>query len=92
MTTNPVPDLPDLEQAAHHYLAQLLQTGVPLPAATTIALAIARFERNQGRPNPTAHQLIRHYKAQICRANLWRFQLLSTTSLRRISTRFSGRT
>lgn len=69
------------------YRAQLVEQGVPSQLAGRLGLAISRFETNQGRPDAITCQLITQYKAEICRANLWRFQLLSPTSRRRISPR-----
>lgn len=91
MASRTVPLPAELKPVAARYQDQLFLSGIPRPAAATIALAIARFERNLGRPDLSTRRLIQLHKVHICRANLWRFQLLSTTSLKRISNRLPHR-
>ncbi len=65
-----------IKQVGSSYLQQLLHMGIPMEAARTIAVAIAKYDVAQCRPQDTQRQLISHYSAFVCRANLWRPGLL----------------
>lgn len=66
-----------IKQMGSGYLQQLLTIGIPLEAARSIAVAIAKYDVAQCRPHDLQRQLICHYSAFVCRANLWRPGLLS---------------
>ncbi|MBW4652091.1 MAG: hypothetical protein KME20_03400 [Kaiparowitsia implicata GSE-PSE-MK54-09C] len=61
------------------YWRQLIEVGVPIDAANLIAWAIARYDAARRLPNPQQKSLIAHYCPLICRAGLWRSQLLLTS-------------
>jgi hypothetical protein len=59
------------------YWRRLIEIGVPIDAAQTIAWAIVRYDAAQIAPTLQQQQLLRQYCRFICRAGLWRSQLLS---------------
>lgn len=58
------------------YWRQLIEVGVPIDAANTIAWAIARYDAARRLPNSYQQMLIKRYCPLICRAGLWRASLL----------------
>jgi hypothetical protein len=63
------------------YWRRLIEVGVPVEAANVIAWAIAQYD--VARKSPTAQQqaLITYYCRFVCRAELWRRQLLLTSTI-----------
>ncbi|NJN86667.1 MAG: hypothetical protein HC881_10570 [Leptolyngbyaceae cyanobacterium SL_7_1] len=61
------------------YWRKLIEVGVPIDAARIIAWAIARYDL--GKRLPTAYQqgLIQRYCRFVCRAELWRVNLLAAS-------------
>ncbi|MEM9214669.1 MAG: hypothetical protein AAGD25_10015 [Cyanobacteria bacterium P01_F01_bin.150] len=59
------------------YWRQLVEVGVPIDVADVIAKAIAQYDAVRQTPNSYQQHLISEYCRYICRANLWRSQLLS---------------
>ncbi|NET10276.1 MAG: hypothetical protein F6K16_37370 [Symploca sp. SIO2B6] len=60
------------------YWRRLVEVGVPVQAADILAKAIAQYDAVRQVPNTKEQQLIHEYCRFICRAELWRSQLLST--------------
>jgi hypothetical protein len=58
------------------YCQKLMHQGVPYSEARSIASAIAKFEVLQKIPSPKHKQLIMKNSVLICRAHLWRPNLL----------------
>ncbi|MBD2092205.1 hypothetical protein H6F67_20350 [Microcoleus sp. FACHB-1515] len=58
------------------YWRQLIEVGVPIDTAKLLAWAIVRYEVAKIIPTPQQQQLLRHYSRFICRAGLWRSNLL----------------
>ncbi|MGD1941747.1 MAG: hypothetical protein ACFB0G_10580 [Leptolyngbyaceae cyanobacterium] len=58
------------------YWQKLVREGVPKDEARKIASAIAKFELFDKPPSPDQKQLISRFSAFICRAQLWRSDLL----------------
>ena len=58
------------------YWRQLVEAGVPIHAADAIAKAIAQYDAVRQSPSAYQQDLINEYCRFICRANLWRSQLL----------------
>lgn len=58
------------------YWRKLIEAGVPIDAANIIAWAIARYDTAKRLPQTEQRSLINHYCPSICRAGLWRSQLL----------------
>lgn len=65
-----------IKKVGVHYWQQLCQAGIPSTEARRIAAAIAKFEVAQRPPAPDQAHLIGRYSALICRAQLWRRNLL----------------
>ncbi|GAB4442781.1 MAG: hypothetical protein D6742_19695 [Cyanobacteria bacterium J069] len=63
------------------YWRKLVEAGVPIDAADAIAWAIARYDTARRRPPSSQQALIRQYCAFVCRAGLWRSQLLVNSGL-----------
>ncbi len=63
------------------YWRTLIELGVPIDAANAIAWTVARYDA--ARRLPDAHQklLLTHYCPHVCRAGLWRPQLLLTDGI-----------
>lgn len=59
------------------YWRRLVEVGVPTHIADVIAKAIAQYDASRKRPNAVQQHLIREYCRFICRAELWRSQLLT---------------
>ena len=77
------PDAP----AAHHasasirtrgilYCQKLMSQGVDYSDARSLASAIAKYDAMGRIPSERQRRLIMQYSAQVCRARLWRSQLL----------------
>jgi hypothetical protein len=58
------------------YWRRLIEVGVPINAAKVIAWAIARYDVVHKVPEPGQQVLISQYCRFICRAQLWRSDLL----------------
>ena len=58
------------------YWRRLIEVGIPINAAKTIAWAIARYDAAHKIPSHTQQLLISRYCPFICRARLWRQDLL----------------
>jgi hypothetical protein len=58
------------------YWRKLIELGVPIDEAHDIAEAIARYDAAKKRPNRNQKELIKRYCPTICRAELWRSNLL----------------
>lgn len=58
------------------YWRRLVEVGVPVQVADVIAKAIAQYDASRQQPNPVQQHLIREYCRFVCRAELWRSQLL----------------
>jgi hypothetical protein len=65
-----------IKKVGLHYWQQLCQVGIPSSEARRIAAAIAKFEVAQRPPAPDQAHLIGRYSVLICRARLWRRDLL----------------
>ncbi|MFQ3629678.1 MAG: hypothetical protein SNJ81_19160 [Cyanobacteriota bacterium] len=63
------------------YWRKLIEAGVPIDAADAIAWAIARYDTARRLPPSSQQALIRRYCAFVCRAGLWRSQLLVNPGL-----------
>ena len=62
------------------YWQKLMRVGVPQGEARSIAAAIAKFDAANRLPNPDQKQLIVKYSPLICRAHLWRTDILLLAS------------
>lgn len=62
------------------YWKRLIGTGVPLVEARRIARAIAKFDTAQIPPSPYQQTLIQQYCPAVCRAALWRVEMLLPSS------------
>lgn len=62
------------------YWQKLIQIGVPRREARNIAAAIAKYDAANRIPNPEQKQLIAKYSPLICRAHLWRTDMLLLAS------------
>lgn len=58
------------------YWQKLIREGVPKEEASQIAKAIAKFELFAQIPSTEQKQLISQFSALLCRAQLWRSDLL----------------
>ena len=58
------------------YWQKLVREGVPKTEAQTIAKVIVKFELFAQRPSPEQRELISRFSASLCRAQLWRSDLL----------------
>lgn len=65
-----------VRELALNYRHKLLKQGVPCNEAKRIARAIANYDTAQTQPSPGQQTLIQQYCPLICRASLWRPQLL----------------
>ena len=65
-----------IKQVGSSYWQQLMHIGIPKQEARSIAVAIAKYDIVQCQPQGIQKQLISHYSAFVCRANLWRAGLL----------------
>ncbi|MFG6101521.1 hypothetical protein U2F10_04670 [Leptothoe sp. EHU-05/26/07-4] len=79
----PVPQTPaeckqflKIKEVGSSYWQQLIHIGIPKQHARSIAVAIAKYDIAQCQPQELQRQLICHYSAFVCRANLWRPGLL----------------
>ncbi|HEY9877646.1 MAG TPA: hypothetical protein V6D29_04275 [Leptolyngbyaceae cyanobacterium] len=66
----------EVKRIGMQYWQQLRQVGVPALPAGKIAAAIAKFDIARRRPTLEQKQLITRYSPLICRAQLWRRDLL----------------
>ena len=66
----------EIKQMGATYWQQLMRIGIPKQEARSIAVAIAKYDVTQSQPQGAQKQLICHYSAFVCRANLWRAGLL----------------
>ena len=62
------------------YWQKLIQVGVPRGEARSIAAAIAKYDAANRLPNSEQKQLIAKYSPLICRAHLWRTDMLLLAS------------
>ncbi len=62
------------------YWQKLVQVGVPTGDARSIAAAIAKYDAASRLPNSEQKQLIAKYSPLICRAHLWRTDMLLLAS------------
>lgn len=67
------------------YWRRLIEVGVPIDDAKEIAWAIVRYDAAKVSPSATQQQLLRCHSRFICRARLWRSELLPTALTRRSS-------
>ncbi|NET09646.1 MAG: hypothetical protein F6K09_12410 [Merismopedia sp. SIO2A8] len=67
-----------LRQGMKHYREQLLKVGVVASEALKVAEAIARYDTFGDLPTTTQQMLIHRYCVEICRARLWRSDLLGS--------------
>ena len=58
------------------YCQKLMSQGVAYGDARSLASAIAKFDSAGRIPSERQRQLIMQYSVQVCRARLWRSQLL----------------
>jgi hypothetical protein len=58
------------------YWRKLIELGVPINEAKTVAWIIARYDVAKRLPNSRQRQIIHYYCRFVCRAELWRVQLL----------------
>ncbi len=58
------------------YWRRLVEVGVPIHIADVIADAIAQYDARRRYPTRVQQSLIKEYCRFICRAELWRSQLL----------------
>jgi hypothetical protein len=58
------------------YWRKLIEVGVPIETARMIAWAIARYDVGKKQPDTLQKKLISQYCRFICRAGLWRVNLL----------------
>ncbi|NEP54721.1 MAG: hypothetical protein F6K65_40410 [Moorea sp. SIO3C2] len=58
------------------YWRKLVEVGVPIHAADVISKAIAQYDAVRQVPSSSQQHLINEYCRFICRADLWRSQLL----------------
>lgn len=58
------------------YWRKLIEMGVPINEAKTVAWIIARYDIAKRLPTPKQRQILSHYCRFVCRAELWRVQLL----------------
>lgn len=72
-----------LKQVGVQYWYTLCQAGIPTPEARKIAAAIAKFDVAHRPPKREQVHLIVRYSALICRAQLWRRDLLLHPALNR---------
>ncbi|MBD2256477.1 hypothetical protein [Pseudanabaena sp. FACHB-2040] len=77
----------EIKKVGLHYWQQLYQAGIPKDDARKIAAAIAKFDVAQRPPAPDQAQLIECYSPLICRARLWRRDLLQWQAQAQISKR-----
>ncbi|MEM0981073.1 MAG: hypothetical protein AAGH78_12465 [Cyanobacteria bacterium P01_H01_bin.58] len=64
------------QKIALAYWQKLVREGVPKQEAQAIAAAIAKFDLFERRPSSLQQQRISQFSALICRAQLWRSELL----------------
>ncbi|NET31757.1 MAG: hypothetical protein F6K19_07110 [Cyanothece sp. SIO1E1] len=65
-----------IRNIASDYWIRLLELGVPSPDAWNISVAIAKFDAKNEIPNSAQKGLISQHCPIICRAKLWRRQLI----------------
>ncbi|NER00043.1 MAG: hypothetical protein F6K30_25645 [Cyanothece sp. SIO2G6] len=58
------------------YWRRLVEVGVPVQVADVLAKAIAQYDASRRLPNTVQQHLISEYCRFVCRAELWRSQLL----------------
>ncbi|MEB3230098.1 MAG: hypothetical protein VKJ64_03745, partial [Leptolyngbyaceae bacterium] len=58
------------------YWRRLVEVGVPVEVADVLAKAIAQYDASRQLPNAVQQHLISEYCRFVCRAELWRSQLL----------------
>jgi hypothetical protein len=66
----------DLKVLGITYWQKLVREGVPKDEARKIAGAIAKFDLFQRSPSTEQKQLISQFSRFVCRAQLWRCELL----------------
>lgn len=66
----------EIKRIGVQYWQRLCLVGIPSSDARAVAAAIAKFDLAQRLPNLEQKQLIIRYSAAICRAQLWRRNLL----------------
>ncbi|HEY9736628.1 MAG TPA: hypothetical protein V6D06_10110 [Trichocoleus sp.] len=71
----------EVKKVGVQYWRRLHQNGIPLLEARQIAAAIAKFDVAKRPPTGEQAALIIRYSPLICRAQLWRRDLLPTSSL-----------
>lgn len=76
-TSEQCKQLLQIKQTGSSYWQQLIHIGIPKQDARSIAVAIAKYDIAQCHPQDLQRQLICHYSAFVCRANLWRPGLLA---------------
>lgn len=67
----------EFKKTAARYYRKLLALGVPIEDAQRIAKAIARFDLTRTALKPHYKNLVSHYCPLVCRAGLWRPNLLT---------------
>lgn len=60
------------------YWRRLIEVGVPINEAKVIAWAIVRYDVGKVLPNLQQQQILKQYCRFVCRAALWRSELLPT--------------
>ena len=74
--TQQPPKSDELRTRVTQYCCQLIRMGIPKSDAWEVAVAIAKYDDRNRIPKPDQQQLIRQYCSSICRAKLWRADLL----------------
>jgi hypothetical protein len=62
------------------YWRRLIEMGVPIDEAKVIAWAIVRYDVGKILPNLQQQQILKQYCRFVCRAALWRSELLPTSN------------
>lgn len=65
-----------IQQRGIQYWQCLCKAGIPRTEALKIAAAIAKYDTVGRPPSREQRSLIMRYSSQVCRANLWRRQLI----------------
>lgn len=71
---------PPIREIAPVYWRKLIEVGVPIDVAHILAFAIARYDLAKRVPDGAQQMLISQYSRFICRAELWRSQMLLPTA------------
>jgi hypothetical protein len=72
------PTRKSIREVVPGYWRRLIEVGVPIDIAKVIAIAIARYDIARKSPSAAQKALISEYSRFVCRAGLWKSQLLLT--------------